>query len=189
MRRMPGVIHLLTSLATLFTGFTFFAGDYALSTRGTRTNIRELAAFAILNFAAPAVFLLASALSFWPKKQSNRGRWITAASVLIMLAPLIVREHGWKLYIQTTGSLVSAVFVLDSLMRWPSAIAMIATVICGLTQGQMMIYGIERYWDFGGTISTLLVEITPPFLVTASLITAIACHLAMRKRAVGQANP
>jgi hypothetical protein len=188
MRRLPGVLYLLTSLATLSTGLTFFAEDYAALTGAIKSRIRVPASLAILDFAAPALFLLASALSFWTKKESNRGRWITVAAVLIMLAPLIHGEHGWKLFVETAGPLVCAVLILDSMMRWPSAIAMIASVMCGITQGQMMIYGIERYWDFGGSISTFLVEITPLSLVTASLIAAIAHHLAMRKSAVGQAK-
>lgn len=179
------MLYLLTSLATLSTGLSFFARDYAALTERIRSDIRIPVSAAILDFAAPALFLLAGALSFCTKKESNWGRWITAAAVLIMLAPLLHREHGWKLFVETAGPLVSAVFILDSMVRWPSSIAIIASVICGITQCQMMIYGIQTYWDFGGSISTLLADITPLSLVTASLITAIACHLLMRRKAIG----
>jgi hypothetical protein len=125
------VLYLLTSLATLCTGFIFFAEDYAPLTGALRSDVRIPVSLAILYFAAPAVFLLASALSFWTKKQSNRGRWITMVAVLVMLTPLIQREHGWKLFIETAGPLVSAVFVLDSMVRSPSAIAMMASATSG----------------------------------------------------------
>lgn len=136
MGRLLSALYLLTSLVLLWTGFTFFAEDYGVLNRITGMT----ASLVILDFTAPALFLLGSALSLWTKDQSNKARWITAAVVLIMLVPLITREYGWKLFAETAGPLISAVFVLDSLVRKASAVVLIAAVTCGITQGQELIF-------------------------------------------------
>lgn len=188
MGRLLSALYLLTSLVLLWTGFTFFAEDYAVFNRANRNDIRESVSLVLLDFTAPALFLLGSALSLWAKDQSNKARWITATAVLVLLAPLIHREHGWKLFIETAGPLISAVFVLDSLVRKASAVVLIAAVTCGITQGQELIFAFERYWSFGGPISMFLTKITPLLLVTASGVGAIASLVTTRKSALTQAK-
>jgi len=183
MRRLPLALYLLTSLITLFASWALFAHLYDTP---AKSYIRALVSLATLYFAAPTLFLLASALSFWTKEESNWARWIAGASVLIILAPLIHREHGWKLFIETVGPLISIVFVLDSLVRRPSTIAVIAAVTYGIFQGDDLYFRLWFYWRFGGTVPYFLTEITTPLLVTASLVAAIASSLAMRKRSLGQ---
>jgi hypothetical protein len=188
MGRLLSALYLLTSLVLLWTGFTFFAEDYGVLNRINRNGVRESASLVILDFTAAALFLLGSALSLWTKDQSNKARWITAAVVLIMLVPLITQEHGWKLFAETAGPLISAVFVLDSLVRKASAVVLIAAVTCGITQGQELIFALERYWLFGGPVSMFLTKITPLLLVTASGVGAIASLVTTRKRALRQAK-
>jgi len=185
MGRLLSALYLLTSLVLLWTGFTFFAEDYGVLNRINRNDVPSLV---ILDFTAPALFLLGSALSLWTKDQSNKARWITGAVVLITLVPLITREQGWKLFAETAGPLISAVFVLDSMVRKASAVVLIAAVTCGITQGQELIFAFERYWSFGGPISTFLTKITPLLLVTASGVGAIASLITTRKRALRQAK-
>jgi hypothetical protein len=136
----------------------------------------------MLNFAAPVFFLLAGVSSVWTKEKSNWARWITSGVVLMILVPLIRREHGWKLYAEAAGGLICLVFIHDLLLGRPSVIAITSTVTYGITQGVSLSFWLLNYWDFGGSIPYLHVEITPLFLVAASLLVAVATLLTGRER-------
>ena len=179
MKKQSPVLYLLTALATLFAGAAFFAHDYAAPFRSYYIGSVYLA---ILNFAAPVFFTLASASSFWTKGESNRARWVTIVAVIIILVPLIHFAHGWKLYADTAGGLICLVFVQDLLARRSSAIAISAAATYGITQGVSLYFWLLDYWDVGGSIAHLLAEITPLFLVTASLVAAITPHHTVRDR-------
>jgi hypothetical protein len=173
MRKQSPVLYLITALATLFAGTAFFTNDYAAPFR--RYYIGSVS-LAILNFAAPVFFILASASSIWTKGESNRARWVTIGAVLIIFVPLIHFDHGWKPYAGAVGGLICLVYVHDSLVRRSSAIAISAAATYGITQGVSLYFWLLNYWDFGGSIANLLAEITPLFLVTVSLLAAITSH-------------
>jgi hypothetical protein len=176
MRRLPSTIYFLASLATAFAGLQIFALDWRFG-----TNVRALAYSAIFAFAAPTCFLLASISSLCAKEQSSRARWIAAAAVLVLSAPLIRHEHGWRLFAGVAGPLVSTVFIIASLAS-PSAMVVIAIAVYGLAQGGDVFPWVDT-WKSGGPLPMLAVQLLTSLLVGAALLSAIACMLATRKSA------
>jgi hypothetical protein len=171
---VPATIYLLTSIATAFAGWQIFALDWHFS-----THVRVLVYSAILEFAAPTCFLLAGISSLCAKEQSGRARWITAAVVVILSVPLIRHEHGWRLFAEVVGPLVSVVFILDSLAR-PSAMVITAIATYAMAQFGDIFPWVET-WTSGRPIPLLVAQLITSFLVVTSLIWAIASMLATRK--------
>jgi hypothetical protein len=182
MRRLPPIVYLLTSLATLFESSVLFANETQLS---LDENIRLsfLVLFAAEYFATPTLFLLAGVSSFWTNRKPRRVWWM-AAAVLVVIAtwnPFYVGP-GWKFTLAAVW-LVSLIFLLTELVRAPWAIAMIATACYGVFQvlGQDLLGRIEMDWTSGVPVSQLLGNVTPLVLVAVSLVAAIASGLAMQK--------
>jgi len=80
------------------------------------------------------------------------------------------------------GTLISAVFVVGSLVKEASVIVGLAMVIYAFVQGPDLVSHLQQYWAFGGSAQHLLAIIVPPALVVASLLVAAYSYIGIRDR-------
>ncbi len=179
-KHLIATLYSFTALATLIVGLTNFDSMCAVV---SPINQDWLASFAVLDFAVPTVFFLASISAIWTNDKTRAPRWICAAGVLILLL-LVFIHHGlkWRIFLEATGALISVVFVLGSSVRQASTMVGIGAVIYSIVQGPELVLSFQRYWAFGDTLLHLLVTTMPPLLVTASTVVAIYSHLKIRAR-------
>jgi hypothetical protein len=177
-RHLAATLYFLTAIATLIAGLASFNYVYAII---RPVSVRSLASFAILDFAVPTIFLLASFTIVWTSNKSTTARWITAAPVFVGLVLVFIQYRiGWKPFLGAAGTLISAVFVVGSLVKEASVIAGLAIVIYAVVQGPDLISHLHQYWAFGGSVQHLFVMIVPPALVAASFLVAAYSYLGIR---------
>jgi hypothetical protein len=176
---LTATLYFSTAIATLIGGLANFNSVYAII--GPH-GVQSFASFAILDFAVPTIFLLASTTVFWTNEKS-RAAWITAAAVLVGLALVFIQYRlGWKPFLGAAGTLISAVFVVGSLVKEASVIVGLAMVIYAFVQGPDLVSHLQQYWAFGGSAQHLLAIIVPPALVVASLLVAAYSYIGIRDR-------
>jgi hypothetical protein len=180
-KRFSAILYFLTALATLNVGLTDF--DFMHSIISPK-HWRALAPIAILDFGAPTIFLLASITVFRTSGKSKAARWITSATVSIGLMLLFAHHRlGWRPFSVTAGTLISAAFILGSLVGEASLIAGWGTVFYAVLQGPDLVLQLHYYWAGGGSFQHLLMIFIPPALVTASLAMAAYTHVGTRDKA------
>jgi hypothetical protein len=173
-QRLAAILFVLTAFAAYYIGLASFS---ATAAGLSPINFHWLPIFSNIYFAAPTVFLLAGISAIWPNRESAAPRWITALMVFVVLMHVFIhRGLGWKPFLETAGTLVSIVFVLGLLARHASTIAGMGIVLYAVVLSQDSIVRLQFYWAFGGSYLRLLATVSPPILVTASLVVAISLH-------------
>jgi hypothetical protein len=175
---LAALLYFFTALATLNVGVSDFNSMYSVI---WPKHFKALASIAILDFGVPTIFLLASITVFWTSDKSRAARWITAAAVLMGLMPVFIHHRlAWKPLLEAAGTLISAVFIVGSLVRKASIIAGWGTVFYAVLQGPFLILQLHFYWAFGGSVQHLLMIFVAPALVAASLVMAAYSHVRTR---------
>jgi hypothetical protein len=175
---LAATLYFLTVIATLIVGLVSFNSVYTII---RPVSVRSLASFVILDFAAPTIFLLASLTVFCTSDKSRTARWITAAAVLVGLIPVFIHyQLGWRPFLEAAGALISAVFVIGSLVKEASIVAGLGTVIYAVVQGPDLILQLHFYWAFGGSVRHLVMILIAPALVAASLVVAVYSYIRCR---------
>jgi hypothetical protein len=176
---VAAILYLVTALSTSYAGqatfriYTAFSPMYA----------RWADWLAVFYFAAPAIFFLAGTSALWKDKELGRSKWITVGVVLLGLTLFFLRQgFGWRLLAEAGGALISAIFLLSSLVKQSSRIALIGTVIYAASQGRDLVPRLQMYWALGGSLQHLLATISAPILVLASLVMAVMLHAKSRAR-------
>jgi hypothetical protein len=179
-KRVAAILYLFTALATLDAGLASFRFLYAAL---SPIHVRWTASFAVIYFAAPITFFLAGVSALWKDEESKASKWITAGVVLFGLSLFFLHQgSGWRSLAEAAGALLSAVFILGSLVKQSSNIAVIATIIYAASHGDELVLRLRFYWAFGGSIQNLLATITTPILVLVSLVIAVTLHVKSRSR-------
>lgn len=180
LKRLSSILYFVTAVATLDAGLASL--NFARSVLFP-TGFKWLASLAILHFAAPALFLLASLAVLRTDNRSRLPKWITAAATLAALM-LICVHYGlrWRTYLEAAGALASLVLIVGSLASRASTIALVAVVTYCLVEVDLLITSLEMFWDFGGSVQHFFAKIIPPVLVLACLVIATASHFITRER-------
>src|SRR5579859_3751851 len=140
-KSVAAILYSLTALATLMVSLESFGSIHATI---APVNFRWLPSFAVIDFAVPAVFFLASISAVWASDKLRVARWVTVAAVLVLL--MLVFGHdalGWKLFLEAAGELVSAVFVIGALAGQASTIAGIGVALYAVVQSQYSILSLQ----------------------------------------------
>src|SRR4029077_7446615 len=175
---LAATLYFLTAIGTLTVGLAGFNSVYTIIRSG---SVRSFASFAILDFAVPSFFLLASLTVFCTSDKSRAARWITAAAVLVGLTLVFIHYRlGWRPFLGAAGALISAVFVIGSLVEEASIVAGLGMVIYAVVQGLDLILQLHFYWEFGGSVRHLLMILIAPVLVAASLVVAVYSYIGTR---------
>lgn len=179
LKRLSSILYFVTAVATLDAGLASF--NFARRVLFP-TGLKWLASLAILHFAAPALFLLASLAVLRTDNRSRLPNWITAAATLAALMLIFVHSGlGWRSYLEAAGALVSLVLIVGSLASRASTIALIGVVTYSLVEVHLLITSLEMYWDFGGSVQHFVAKIIPPVLVLVTLVMAGASHFITRE--------
>jgi hypothetical protein len=177
-KRAAAILYFLTAVATFGAGLDSFGSMHALT---STINARWLASFAIIDFAAPTIFLLASISAASISEKSTASPWMTATTISIGLILVVVHYGlGWRQFAEVTAVLLSAVFILSSPVRQASTTAGVGTAFYTVFQGEALIINLQNYWTFGGSARHLLGTIIPPILVVSSLVVALTSHIKTR---------
>jgi hypothetical protein len=172
------IIYFLTALATLKVGLADFNFMYSII---PPNNWRALAAQTFLDLAVSAIFLLASISVVRTSDRSTVARCIASAAVLVALMLVFIHHRlAWRPFLQAAGTLISAVFIIGSLVREASIIAGLGAVFYAILQGDSLIFQLHKYWAFGGSVQHLLMILMAPAVVVASLLTATYSHIRAR---------
>jgi len=182
LKRLAAILYFVTAVATLDIRLADFDFVHGMS---SHLRFKWVASVAIIHFAAPTLFLLASVSALRRSDKSRAPKWITAIAVLMVLGLVFVHYGlGWRSYLEAAGTLVSFVLILGSSVSRASTIAVIGAVMYSVIEVPNLITSLEMYWDFGGSFQHFIAKIVPPVLVIASLGMAILSHFSTRARIV-----
>jgi len=180
LKRLTAVLYFVTAVATLDIRLADFDFVHAMS---LHLRFKWVAFVAIIHFAAPTLFLLASVSALRRSDESKAPKWITAIAMLMVLALVFVHFGlGWRSYSEAAGTLVSFVLIVGSSVSRASTIAVIGAATYLVIEVPLLITSLEMYWDFGGSIEHFVAKIIPPIFVLASLVIAITSHFITRER-------
>ncbi len=179
LKRLSSILYFVTAVATLDAGLASFNFAHRML---ISFGFKWDATAAIVYFAAPALFLLASLAALRKDNTSGFPKWISAAVTLAALVLVFVHAGlGWQAYLEAAGTLGSLVLISGSLVGRASTMAVMGAVTYTVVEARMLITSLRLYWDFGGSIQHFVAKIVPPLMVLASLVMAIAAHFIVRQ--------
>ena len=174
LNRLAAILYFLTALATLNIGLALFNFLYRIP---IPINFRFFVFDGIRDFVIPAIFFLASMSVVWEDEKLRAPVWITfGVAFLSLMMILIPRQHGWRLFLETAGPILSIILIVGFSVRRGSTIAGIGAVIYAIIHGPELARFVDDYFSprtAGYSFHSFLAQVIPAGLATASLAIAI----------------
>jgi hypothetical protein len=172
LRRLTGLLCFLTAAASLNAGLATFKSDWAIP---VPVPHRWIVSLAILDLFVPTIYLLASTSLFATNENPRASSWITS-TIVLLVSTIILVQHGfsWKFVAEVAGPLISIAWIIRALAKRASTIVLVGTAAYLVVQGEDLILSLHMYWNLGGSIGSVFMQLATPALVLASLIAAVA---------------
>src|ERR1700684_3277276 len=133
--RLSSILYFVTAVATLDAGLASFSYVRRVL---LAFGFKWSASAAIVYFAAPALFLLASLAALRRDNTSRFPKWISAAVTLAALVLVFIHAGlGWEAYSEAAGALGSLVLISGSLVSRASTLALMGAVTYFVVEVQL----------------------------------------------------